>query len=162
MSLELKDLLLDRPLTLCYWELSSPLTPIEAFFKREDVSNAEASFNRETEWRVLSEIREISDWVKYAEIENIILGINSVERVKETKKLLDTLPLEKRRNIFIVYITPFFHTLDPKESFIYGANLVVNEGDLKEFGKIYRKSKTYWENLYRPFKIASEKFKEAF
>lgn len=149
MILDLKDLLLERPVTLCYWELAFPLGEVESFF------------NRETEWRTLSEIKEISAWIKFAEIRNILIGVHSLERLKEAKELLDTLPLEKRRNIFIVYITPFFHTLDPRESFIYGANLVVNEGDLKEFAKIYQKSKTYWDNLYNPFRATYEKLKEA-
>lgn len=149
MTIELKDLLLARPVTVCYWELASEFRDVESFFYKE------------TEWRILSDIKEISEWIKLADVKNIVIGVNNPEVLIEVRDFLNKIPLEKRRNLFIVYITPFFQTLDPKESFIHGANLVVNEVDLQEFEKIYQKGKAYWDSLYTPYRSTYEKLKEA-
>lgn len=139
MRLDLKDLLIEKPATLLFWELDSSFKDFLSFLEKE------------TEVKVISSLEEFFAWLSSVEVKNFIAGIKHLERLKEINQLLERLPMEKRREIFIIFISPEFKTLDSKESFLYSANLVVNERDLPEMEKIYNKAKTYWINLYKPY-----------
>ena len=139
MTLELKDLLLEKPVTLIYWELGGDFNKIFSFFERD------------TELRSINALEEIYSWFNALQVKNFIAGVKNIEKIKEINEIFKKLPIEKRREIFVIYISPELKTLDTRESFLYSANLVVNEKDLSEMDRIYEKAKTFWLNLYKPY-----------
>ncbi len=139
MTLELKDLLLEKPVSLIYWELAGDFNKFFSFLERD------------TELRSLKALEEIYHWLNAVEIKNFISGVKNVEKIKEINEVLKKLPIEKRREIFVILVSPELKTLDTRESFLYSANLVVNDKDLSEMERIYEKAKIFWLNLYKPF-----------
>ncbi|MGC8871422.1 MAG: hypothetical protein ACP5QC_00885 [Caldimicrobium sp.] len=148
MKLQLEDLLLEKPVSLIYWELEGEFKNFFSFLEGE------------TELKVLENLNEFYQWFTVLEIRNFMAGVKKAEKIKEINQLLEKLPIEKRREIFIIYISPEVETLDTKGSFLYSANLLVNERDLKDMERIYSKAKTYWVNLYKPYFQAMAKFLE--
>lgn len=148
MSLELKDILIERPITLCLWKSKADWQKIKNFFEKD------------TEVKMISHPEEISKWITINEIHNIVVGLDDLQEMKEIKTYLDVIPLERRRKLFVVLVSPKLHTLDPRESFIYSVNLVINTNDLDETARIFQKSKLYWENLYRDFHATYMKIME--
>jgi hypothetical protein len=139
MTLELKDLLLEKPVTLILWELDSKPDPI---FQ---------ALQGETEIRSISSIEEFLEWIKMVDVRYFIVGVKTLDKLKEAKTILDGIVIEKRRNIFIVFISPNLNTMDMKEMFLFSVNLILNEKDIKDFEKILSKAKAYWEHLYKPY-----------
>lgn len=147
MTLELKDLLIDKPLCLIYWQLNTPLERISQYF-----------FQNNFEVRVFKNKSELETWLKLEVVKVVICAGNSLEEVQDFKILLDTLPIERRRKIFVTYIFPSENTLDPKKTFLLSANLLISEKDLEFFEKIYSKASLYWEMLYKNYYKALESF----
>ncbi len=139
MILEIKDFLVEKPITLIYWDLDSKIDLIFPYLQQE------------TEVRQISSIEDFYEWMKMVEIRNLIVGVKTKERLKEIKEALDKIPIEKRRSIFIIFISPDLKTLDFKETFLFSANLILNEKDLKDFERIFSRAKAYWEHLYKPY-----------
>lgn len=148
MSLELENLLIERPVTLCYWDLAFPSDGLKEFFEKE------------TAWKGVSSPQELLDWINYGDVKNLIVGTEDTERIRAFKQALESIDIEKRREIFFVIVSSRFRTLDPRESFVYSANLVVNPLDLAEFERIYSKARVYWERLYKPYRATLEKIRE--
>ncbi|MGC9016615.1 MAG: hypothetical protein ACP5JQ_00315 [Caldimicrobium sp.] len=148
MKFQLEDLLLEKPVSLIYWELEGEFKNFFSFLEGE------------TELKILENLNEFYQWFTVLEIRNFMAGVKKAEKIKEINQLLEKLPIEKRREIFIIYISPEVETLDTKGSFLYSANLLVNERDLKDMERIYSKAKTYWVNLYKPYFQAMAKFLE--
>jgi len=146
-----QDYLIEKPLCLIFWKLSSDVNSIIKFFQEE----------KDFEVREIKSIDDLIYWLKIAEAKIILLGINSLEEAKEIKDYIDKkLPIEKRRDIIVIYILPEVNTLNPKETFLLSANLVISEKHLSEFPKIYEKASHYWEILYKDFKKALTKYLE--
>ncbi|MEZ0344396.1 MAG: hypothetical protein ABWJ99_06320 [Caldimicrobium sp.] len=139
MTLELSDLLLEKPISLIYWELGS------------DFKNFFSFLEKESEIRTLKTLEDFHHWINAVEIKNFIAGVKTSEKLKEINQILEKLPIEKRREIFVIFISPELKSLDTRASFLYSANLVVNEGDLPNMEKIYDKARTFWLNLYKPY-----------
>ena len=78
------------------------------------------------------------------------------------KFLNEKFPIEKRREIFLIYILPKAKTLDPKETFLLSANLVISEEHLSDFERIYKRAFQYWSILYKDFKTAYERLRKEF
>ncbi|MGC9109436.1 MAG: hypothetical protein ACP5HI_04220 [Caldimicrobium sp.] len=148
MKFQLEDLLLEKPVSLIYWELEGEFKKFFSFLEGE------------TELKVLENLNEFYQWFSALEVRNFMAGVKKAEKIKEINQLLEKLPIERRREIFIIYISPEVETLDTKGSFLYSANLLVNERDLKDMERIYSKAKTYWVNLYKPYFQAMAKFLE--
>ncbi len=148
MTLDLKDLLLEKPLTAVYWELEEDFTKIIPFFQEE------------TEVRKLENFEEFWEWIKYVEVRNLVLGYKDQSVFENIKKDLDRIDIEKRRKIFILLISPQLKTLDRKQAFLLGVNLVVHPENLGELDKILNKAKLYWEILYKPYFTTLEKILE--
>ncbi|PMP62691.1 MAG: hypothetical protein C0197_04100 [Caldimicrobium thiodismutans] len=148
MKFQLEDLLLEKPVSLIYWELEGEFKNFFSFLEGE------------TELKILENLNEFYQWFTVLEIRNFMAGVKKAEKIKEINQLLEKLPIEKRREIFIIYISPEVETLDTKGSFLYSANLLVNERDLKDMERIYSKAKTYWVSLYKPYFQAMAKFLE--
>lgn len=148
MSLELKDLLIEKPVTLIFWEIENNFETIVSFFQNE------------TEVKKLEDFEDFQEWVNFVEVRYLVLACKNLERLEEIKKVIDKLDIEKRRKLFIIFISPHLETLDRKKSFLYGVNLVVNERDIKDLDKILSKAKTYWEVLYKAYFTTLEKLIE--
>ncbi|MFN3568162.1 MAG: hypothetical protein ACK4UR_04535, partial [Caldimicrobium sp.] len=93
-------------------------------------------------------------------VKYLILCIKEKEQLEKIKKSLGTLPIDQRRKLFIIFISPHLESLNGVQAFLYEANLVVNPKDLENLDKILNKSRIYWEALYKPFNKALEKMWE--
>ena len=151
MNLEYQDYLIHKPLSLIYWNLNSTFDVLENYFSKD------------FEIRAIKTLDDLSYWCKVAEVKVVILGVKDLEEVKEVIKFLnEKLPIYKRREIFLIYVLPKAKTLEPKETFLLSANLVVSEEHLSDFEKIYEKAFQYWSDLYKNFKLVYENFKKEF
>jgi len=139
MSLELQDLIVERPVSLIYWKLDSSFR------------NIQEVLSRETEVRELKYIEDLLTWLHHTEVKNLIVALPDPEEFKAFNNLFEKITPEKRRELFIIFISPYFKTLDPLLSFLYGVNLVIKEEDLSEFERIFSKARAYWKNLYYPY-----------
>lgn len=148
MSIEQKHLYLDKPLTLVLWELSSNLKQSLTFFSQT------------TEIIEIQNFSDFLEWQKRGEVKNLILGLQTIERIHEETKKLSSLSVEKRRSLFVILISPCVKTLNPIENFIYGTNLLINQNDISDIEKIFSIAKSYWEDLYRPYYRAFNKLLE--
>jgi len=148
MSLELQDLLIEKPVSLILWDLKSdPEKLIEVL-------------QRETEIRRIQTLEEALSWLHSVEVKNLLVAKAEKEAFQEVKEGLRGLTVEKRRELFVVYVSPQLKTLDTKESFLLSANLVLNERDLSEFEKVYAKARAFWQGLYRHYFQAYQKILE--
>lgn len=145
MNLELKELLVEKPITLIYWEIHDKWDELVPLFQRE------------TEIKTINNFEEVFTWLKFVEVKYLIIGAKDVNSLREKSKLFRPLDIEKRRKLFIILISPNVETLDTKGTFLLEANLLVNPKDLKEFDKVFNKAKAYWESLYRPYNLAYQK-----
>ncbi|MCS7198957.1 MAG: hypothetical protein N2327_04170 [Caldimicrobium sp.] len=148
MTIDLKDLLIEKPVTLCYWKLAENWQVLKDYFERE------------TEFKLISTPEEISSWITATDVHNIIIGLEDPKTIKEISPHIEAIPLEKRRKIFLLLVSIGVTTLDPKEAFLYSVNLVLNPADVKELERIYLKCKRYWESLYRGFNGVYQKVME--
>lgn len=139
MSLELEDLIIERPVSLIYWKLSSSFR------------NIQEVLSKETEVRELKEVGDLLPWLHHTEVKNLIVALPNLEEFKTFNSLLEKITPEKRRELFIIFISPYLKTLDPLLSFLYGVNLVIKEEDLLEFERIFSKARAYWKSLYSPY-----------
>lgn len=139
MTIDLKELLIEKPVTLCYWKLGENWHILKEYFEKE------------TEFKLISTPEEISSWVIATDVHNIIIGLEDPKTIKEITPHIEAIPLEKRRKIFLLLVSPGVTSLDPKQAFLYSVNLVLNPADMMELERIYLKCKRYWENLYKGF-----------
>ncbi|MCD6489619.1 MAG: hypothetical protein J7K20_02695 [Thermodesulfobacterium sp.] len=148
---EYQDYLIEKPLCLIYCNLDSNFDII----KKHLYENFE-----------IKEIKNLEDliyWCKIAPVSMVIIGAKKLEEIKELGEFLnEKLPVEKRREIFLIYILPKTKTLDPKETFLLSANLVISEDHISDFKRVYQKASQYWSSLYKDFKSSYEKLKEDF
>lgn len=148
MSAEYRDYLIQKPLCLIYWSLNSSYNILEK------------NFSEDFEIREIKSLEDLIYWCKVAFVKLIILGVKDLEEIKEIAKFLnEKLPIGKRREIFLIYVLPSAKTLEPRETFLLSANLVISEDHLSDFERIYQKAFQYWSELYKNFQIAYERFK---
>jgi hypothetical protein len=60
--------------------------------------------------------------------------------------------MAQRRYSFLCLIGPSFKTLDALQAFAESVHLVLNPGDLPNFGPILKKGLAEFESLYRVYK----------
>ncbi|WP_038057119.1 hypothetical protein [Thermodesulfobacterium hydrogeniphilum] len=146
-----KDYLIEKPLCLILWNLDSSPDSIIDFFKNK----------KDLEIKEIKNTENLEYWLKISRVENIILGIKNLEEGKDIQEYINKkLPMEKRREIKLIYILPEAKTLDPKETFLLSANLVVSEKHLSDIEKIYERAEQYWIFLYKDYKRAFSKYLE--
>jgi len=148
---DVEHLLIEKPLALIYWDLEEDLSPVETFLTSQ----------KGLEVKRINSLKELIYWFNIGEVSVIVLGTESLEKVKDFKLFLDNkLPVEKRRKIQIIYVTTGLKTLHPKEVFLLSANLIVSKEHLSEFPRAFEKALKYWEFLYKPFNKALQKVME--
>ncbi len=148
MKLSLEDLLIEKPLSLFFWKLSSEEKNFFLFLQKE------------TEFRDIQNFKDFLEWISRSEVQYLILGLENPEELKENLRPFLEIPLEKRRKLFIILVSPKVQTLTNKETFLYGVNLLINSGDLSSVERILQKALLFWRDLYLPYFKAQEKFKE--
>ena len=74
----------------------------------------------------------------------------------EILKLINGLPPETRRRMFVAYISADLATMDTNSAFILGANLTVSKKDIKSLDKILTKGMQEHEKLYSVFTLVEE------
>ncbi len=146
-KINFEDLLIQKPISLIYWEFS------DKFEKIMEV------LSKETEVKIISEFRKIDYWKRIGKIKNLVFGIKSEKNFEKWQNFLKSLKPEERRGIFAILISENVKTLDPVKSFVFNVNLVINLKDLDKFEEIYQKSKLYWTNLYKEFLSFKQNFR---
>lgn len=147
--IEYQDYLIQKPLCLIYWNLNSNYDILKNYFSKD------------FEIRQINTINDLNYWCKVAEVKVLIFGVKDLEEIKEMVKFInEKLPIYRRREIFLIYVLPKAKTLEPKETFLLSANLVVSEEHLSNFERIYEKAFQYWSELYKDFKQVYENFKK--
>ncbi len=141
------DYLIEKPLTLVYWNVSQPFEGFTQSFE-------------DTEIKKISSVEEVDYWLKVGEVRNILIATSDKDKIKEFRVFWDKLFPEKRREIFVILITDGVHTIDPVETFVYSVNLLININDLEYFSQLYRKSQKYWEQFYKNYKRVLAKVME--
>ena len=71
---------------------------------------------------------------------------------------LERLPMEVRREIFVVLISKRHRSMDQMTALRSSVNLVVNPDDLADFGKILLRGISDFNIFYRPFKEVQSEF----
>ncbi|MGD2270084.1 MAG: zinc-ribbon domain-containing protein [Desulfobacterales bacterium] len=64
---------------------------------------------------------------------------------------LERLNMSVRRNIFVAMISRGFRTMDQMMAFRYSVNIIINEKNIDDFGKIARRGLTEYELFYRVY-----------
>lgn len=71
------------------------------------------------------------------------------------------LPPERRRKIFVAFVSADLATMDTNSAFILGANLTVSKKDLKRLERILAQGRVEHEKLYRVFYQVKEELERA-
>ncbi|WP_028841823.1 hypothetical protein [Thermodesulfobacterium hveragerdense] len=151
MRVDSSDLFLQKLVVGFFWKLSNSFNPIADWFK----------VNKDYVVREIKDKEDLVFLIKNRLLKVLVIGVNSLEEVYEIKQFLDfKISVELRRELELIYVSPQVETLDPKTTFLWSANLVLNPQHLSEFSTIYTKSLSYWEDLYKHFKKAKEYFFE--
>ena len=138
-----EEFLLDRPLALIYWELTEDKA---GFLKTVSGLGFEP--------RILKRPSHLVQWLRFHTPALLIIVSEDLKQAKILFKILDTVPVAERREIFTVWISPQVRTMDPRTALLNSLNLVVNTSDLPRFSEIYEKSKKLWNGFYAPFRQA--------
>jgi hypothetical protein len=147
--LEYRDYLIEKPLCLIYWSLETPYDVIENYFSEN------------FEIKKIKSFEDLMYWCKMSPVKVVVLGVKDLKETKEISDFInEKIPISKRREVFLIYVLPKAKTLDPKETFLLSANLVVSEEHLSDFERIYQKAFNYWSQLYKDFKFTYERLKE--
>jgi len=145
-EIEYRDYLIEKPLCLIYWNLSLPFDNLINYFSKD------------FEIREIKSFEDLMYWCKIALIKVVILGAQKLEEIEDFSRYLnEKMPISKRREIFLIYVLPNAKTLDPRETFLLSANLVLSEKHLSDFEKIYQRALQYWTQLYKDFKSTYER-----
>ena len=138
-----------KPLTLLYWKLKEPKGKIEEIFFQE------------TEIKDIENPNEVQELLYRYKISNIVIGAQSSEEFKtEWLPVLQKIPLNQRREIFVLLVLPSAKTFDPWQTFLHSVNLLVSVEDIKDLPLYLERAKLYFYDLYEPYFKAMRKFME--
>lgn len=74
---------------------------------------------------------------------------------------INALPPERRRKIFVAFVSADLATMDTNSAFILGANLTVSKKDVKRLDRILAQGRVEQERLYRVFFQVKEEMERA-
>ena len=103
-----------------------------------------------------STIEQALAFLKQVELDYDLIMIDKVfpDDAEGGYKILSkvaALPLDIRRQIFVVFISGDMKSGDPTSAFLMGANTVVNKKDLKKLPAILKEEMAEYKRLYRVF-----------
>jgi hypothetical protein len=138
-----------KPLTVVHWKLKEPTGLIEDLFSQE------------TEIRPIEDPNELIPLLYRYKISNIVIGAQSSEDFKkEWIPVLQKVPLNQRREIFVLLVLPSAKAFDPWQTFLHSVNLLVSVEELKNLPFHLERAKQYFYELYEPYFRAMRKFTE--
>lgn len=151
MKLEYQDYFITKPLCLIYWNLDSSFDIIQKYLKED------------FEIREVKTLEDLISWFGIADVSVVIIGVKELKEINDLMNYLnEKLPIEKRRELFLIYVLPKVKTFNSKATFLLNANLIISEENISDFERIYKKAQQYWTSLYRDFKLFYEKLKEKY
>lgn len=89
----------------------------------------------------------------------VILVIENSDDTDNIIKLIQKLPMYKRRNMFIVMVGEDIPTMDRFFAFKEGVNLTVNYADIENFPLYFKESYLEYKNFYKQFKERESHYK---
>jgi len=138
-----------KPLTVMHWKLKEPTGLIEDLFSQE------------TELRPIEDPNEVIPLLYRYKILNLVIGAQSSEDFKkEWFPVLQKVPLNQRREIFVLLVLPSAKTFDPWQTFLHSVNLLLSVYDLKDLPLHLERAKQYFNELYEPYFRAMKKVAE--
>jgi len=138
-----------KPLTVVHWKVEEPTGLIEELFSQE------------TELRPIEDPNEVIPLLYRHKILNLVIGAQSSEDFKkEWLPVLQKVPLNQRREIFVLLVLPSAKAFDPWQTFLHSVNLLVSAYDLKDLPLHLERAKQYFYELYEPYFRALRKFVE--
>jgi hypothetical protein len=138
-----------KPLTVMHWKVEEPTGLIEELFSQE------------TEIRPIEDPNEVIPLLYRHKILNLVIGAQSSEDFKkEWFPVLQKVPLNQRREIFVLLVLPSAKTFDPWQTFLHSVNLLVSVYDLKDLPLYLEQAKQYFNELYEPYFRAMRNFVE--
>ena len=134
------EFLTEKPLALVLWELE------------EDGEGPKKTLERlGYEVRPLAKASILNQWLRFNLPSLVILGARESEKIAPFMEVLNRLPMEERRKVFVVWVTPLAQTLDPKEAFLKSLELVVNTKDLPRLKEVLERGQRLWQDFYAPY-----------
>jgi hypothetical protein len=138
-----------KPLTVMHWKLKEPKALIEELFSQE------------TELKPIEDPKEVIPLLYRYKISNIVIGAQSSEDFKkEWLPVLQKVPLNQRREVFVLLVLLSAKAFDPWQTFLHSVNLLVSVYDLKDLPLHLERAKQYFYELYEPYFRALRKFAE--
>jgi hypothetical protein len=138
-----------KPLTLVHWKLKEPPGLVEDLFSQE------------TEIRAIEDPNALIPLLYRHKVLYLVIGAQSSEDFKkEWFPVLQKVPLNQRREIFVLLVLPSAKTFDPWQTFLHSVNLLVSVYDLKDLPLYLEQAKQYFNELYEPYFRAMRKFVE--
>ena len=134
------EFLTEKPLALFFWELEE---------EKESLSNTLQSLGYEV--RSVTKAPIFNRWLRFNLPSLVILGARESEKIDPFMEVLNRLPMEERRKVFVVWVTPLAQTLDPKEAFLKSLELVINTKDLPRLAEVLERGKRLWQDFYTPY-----------
>jgi len=138
-----------KPLTVIHWKIEEPTGLIEELFSQE------------TELKSIEDPKEVIPLLYRYKILYLVIGAQSSEDFKnEWLPVLQKVPFNQRREIFVLLVLPSAKTFDPWQTFLHSVNLLVSVEDLKYLPFYLEQAKQYFYELYEPYFRAMRKFAE--
>jgi hypothetical protein len=138
-----------KPLTVVHWKL------------KESMGLIEDIFSQETEIRPIEDPNELIPLLYRHKVLYLVIGSQSSEDFKEEWfPVLQKVPLNQRREIFVLLVLPSAKTFDPWQTFLHSVNLLLSIEDLKDLPLYLEQAKQYFNELYEPYFRAMRKFVE--
>ena len=138
-----------KPLTVVHWKVEEPTGLIEDLFSQE------------TEIRPIEDPNELIPLLYRHKVLYLVIGAQSSEDFKkEWLPVLQKVPLNQRREIFVLLVLPSAKTFDAWQTFLHSVNLLVSVDDLKDLPLHLERAKQYFYELYEPYFRAMRKFVE--
>jgi len=138
-----------KPLTVVHWKVEEPTGLIEELFSQE------------TEIRPIEDPNEVIPLLYRHKVLYLVIGSQCSEDFKkEWFPVLQKVPLNQKREIFVLLVLPSAKTFDPWQTFLHSVNLLVSVDDLKDLPLHLEQAKQYFNELYEPYFRAMRKFVE--
>jgi|GEM_PF-1268518 len=137
-----------------------PLTVVHC--KVEELTGLiEELFSQETELKPIEDPNEVIPLLYRHKILNLVIGAQSSEDFKkEWLPVLQKVPLNSRREIFVLLVLPSAKAFDPWQAFLHSVNLLVSVEELKDLPFHLERAKQYFYELYEPYFRAVRKVAE--
>lgn len=91
---------------------------------------------------------EVLEMIDFEDVTIVVVN----EQDSEMLQKILSLPMYKRRNIFLILLSKSLQSLDRVSAFCHSVNFIVNVNDIESFPETFAKAFREYENIYRQFK----------